>query len=300
MGSHTSPPSLLPGRRTAYSTRSLAPGCTATLAAYCSGVSMSSSNMPSCTSPQPPRDFTLVSTRFRSPTPVARDCISPRPLCTCSSRSLTSWKLSPRRFSSVPCSFSSTVARICSSLASFSLRSSSRLSDRVLRSRSWRSPLAVVRASILAATPSICCFCASWAFTAWASSRSRSSFICRLVSDRRVVWVLAKLSVEVFRASEMRPWPSPISREKLEKRVSWVWVWRVSVFCSSSRRPRTSSRSWPGRWSTSRSSRASRAISSGPVAAASRVRCSTRTPTPVAARAATRVTIRSNRVMASA
>ena len=81
---------------------------------------MSSSRAPSCTSPKMPRFFTLVSTRLRSPTPVARFCISPRPRCTASSRSETSLNDWPRRVSSVLCSFSSTVARICSSLAALS------------------------------------------------------------------------------------------------------------------------------------------------------------------------------------
>jgi hypothetical protein len=76
-----------------------------------------SSSASSCTSPKTPRVFTLVSTRCRLPTPTASDCISPRPLCTCSSRSATCLKLSPRRVSSVVCSFSSTVLRISSSLA---------------------------------------------------------------------------------------------------------------------------------------------------------------------------------------
>ena len=67
-----------------------------------------------------PRDLTLVSTRLRSPTPEASVCISPSPLCTCSSRSLTSLNDSPRRRSSVSCSFSSTVRRICSSFSAFS------------------------------------------------------------------------------------------------------------------------------------------------------------------------------------
>ena len=73
---------------------------------------------PSWISPKVPRVFTLVSTRFRSPTPVARLCISPSPRCTASSRSLTSLNDSPSRRSSVPCSFSSTVWRIWSSLRS--------------------------------------------------------------------------------------------------------------------------------------------------------------------------------------
>jgi hypothetical protein len=49
---------------------------------------------------------------------LASVCISPNPLCTCSSRSVTSAKDSPRRCVSVPWSFSSTVTRIsCNSRA---------------------------------------------------------------------------------------------------------------------------------------------------------------------------------------
>ena len=92
-----------------------------TLRAYWSGVSTCSSRPPSCTSPNMPRVLTLVSTRCRSRRrPAASVCISPRPRCTCSSRSATCLKLSPRRCSSVACSFSSTVARICSSFFSLS------------------------------------------------------------------------------------------------------------------------------------------------------------------------------------
>ena len=39
---------------------------------------------------------------FRSPTPAAKDCISPSPLYTCSRRSLTCLKDSPSRVSRVP------------------------------------------------------------------------------------------------------------------------------------------------------------------------------------------------------
>src|SRR5438309_1011454 len=73
----------------AYSTRSREPGRVATFFANWSGVSICSRSEPSCTSPQVPRTLTLVRTRLSSPTPVARFCISPRPLCTSSSRSDT-------------------------------------------------------------------------------------------------------------------------------------------------------------------------------------------------------------------
>ena len=104
----------------ANSTRSLLCSRVATFAANCSGARTCSSSVPSCTSPHVPRVLTLVSTFFRSPTPVASVCISPRPLCTCSSRSLTCLNDSPSRCSSVVCSFSSTVARIWSSLLAVS------------------------------------------------------------------------------------------------------------------------------------------------------------------------------------
>ncbi len=52
--------------------------------------------------------------------------MSPSPLCTCSSRSATCLNDWPSRSSSVVCSFSSTVARICSSFCALSLRRTSR------------------------------------------------------------------------------------------------------------------------------------------------------------------------------
>ena len=58
--------------------------------AYWSGVSVCSNIFSSWYSPNTPRVFTLLSTRLRSPTPVASCCISPKPLCTASRRSLTS------------------------------------------------------------------------------------------------------------------------------------------------------------------------------------------------------------------
>ena len=64
---------------------------------------------PSWTSPKVPRVLTLLSTRLSEPTSLASFCISPMPRWTCSSRSATWRKLSPRRCSSVACSFSSTV-----------------------------------------------------------------------------------------------------------------------------------------------------------------------------------------------
>ena len=114
MGRYTEPLSS-PGSLTAYSTYAELPCLVATLASYCSCESICSSIAPSCISPRTPRDLTFESTFLRSPTPMAKVCISPRPLYTCSSRSLTILKDWPIRSLSVFSSFSSTVALICSS-----------------------------------------------------------------------------------------------------------------------------------------------------------------------------------------
>ena len=83
----------------ANSTRSALPSFVATFVPYCPGASTCSSSAPSCTSPHVPRVLTLVRTRLRSPTPDASACISPRPRCTCSRRSLTVRNDSPSRAS---------------------------------------------------------------------------------------------------------------------------------------------------------------------------------------------------------
>ena len=178
-----------PGSRIANSTRSLLPGTVATLVAYCSGVNTCSSSAASCTSPKMPRVFTLVSTRFSEPTSRASPCISPRPLCTCSSRSATCLKLSPSRCSSVACSFSSTVARICSSF--FSLPSCSAVSRvstacrtsarrRSLASDSSRSCSAEHRRSERAAArPRVCCCVRA---PSWRRNESICSFCVRATS----------------------------------------------------------------------------------------------------------------------
>ncbi len=145
MGSSTGASPSRPGRRIAYSTRSWVSGRTAALTTYWRSASISDSSAPSCTSPQMPRDLTLVSTFFRSPTPVASERISPRPLYTCSRRSLTSEKLSPRRLLSVLCRFSSTVLRISSSFTLVSLRISPIVLNSVSRMRSSFKSLAVRR-----------------------------------------------------------------------------------------------------------------------------------------------------------
>ena len=61
------------------------------------GASTCSSSAPSCTSPQPPRVLTFVSTRCSPPTSLASCCIAPSPDALCSSRSLTSLNDSPSR-----------------------------------------------------------------------------------------------------------------------------------------------------------------------------------------------------------
>ena len=130
-----------------------------TFAAYCCGVSTSASRAASWTSPHMPRVFTLASTRFRSPTPVASDCISPRPRCTCSRRSETVLNDAASRCSSVACSFSSTVARICSSLEVLSPRKASRRCSTVCRTASSRCSLAVVNTPSCSPNPCNCRCC---------------------------------------------------------------------------------------------------------------------------------------------
>ena len=158
MGSQTQPPgsSLGPGSLTAYSTISREPGSTCTLRSNWPGARISSSSAPSWTSAHVPRAFTLVSTRLRSPTPVARVCISPSPFCTDSSWSLTSLNDSPRRFSSVDWSFSSTVARICSSFFSLPACSSMTRASMVARMPSSAVWLEAVSSVSRLETPSSC------------------------------------------------------------------------------------------------------------------------------------------------
>ena len=171
---HGCPSSPRPGRRIANSTRWPLPGTVSTLVAYCCGVSTSASSAASWTSPHMPRVFTLARTRFRSPTPVASVCISPRPRCTCSRRSDTILNDSPSRCSSVVCSFSSTVARICSSFAVLSVRSASRRCSTVARTASSRCSLDSV--SLVSCSPNPCsCRCCSPAMSVsccWVASRN--------------------------------------------------------------------------------------------------------------------------------
>ena len=117
----------------AKSTTFLLPGRVATWAAYWSPTNTCSSSEANCASPKMPRVLTLLSRCFKSPTPWARVCISPRPLCTCSSWSATCLKPAPRRACNVVCSFSSTVARISSSLAALVVCSWASWASKVLR-----------------------------------------------------------------------------------------------------------------------------------------------------------------------
>ena len=112
-GSSTYPSSA--GSFMANSTLSPLASLTFAFTSYCSGAIISPNIAPSCISPSMPLVFTFESTFERSPTPAASVCISPRPLYTCSSLSLTSAKERLSLSSSVFCSFSSTTWRISSS-----------------------------------------------------------------------------------------------------------------------------------------------------------------------------------------
>ena len=223
MGSHSGAPSLrCPGRRTANSTRSLLPGTVATLVAYCSMVSTWSSSAASCISPKMPRVLGLLSTRLRAPTSRARVCISPRPLCTCSSRSATCVKLSPRRCCSVACSFSSTVARICSSFFSLPSCSAFRRCSTAARISLWRRSLvspsrrscsASVSLTRRKAASTCCCMPASWM-----RKESICSFCVRATSPACVSSTCCKVPSSARVACAWRPNSSRISRSRLRSR----------------------------------------------------------------------------------
>ena len=118
MGNHTCCiSSPWPGNLIPNSTASKLPFLVLTFVSYCSGVSISEMRLPSCASPHVPLVLMLLKTFFKSPTPTAIVCISPRPLWTSSSRSLTILNDSPNLFSIVDCNFSSTVWRIASSFS---------------------------------------------------------------------------------------------------------------------------------------------------------------------------------------
>ena len=106
--------SSFPGSLIANSTNSVPLFFVLTLASYCSGLIICSSNAPNCTSPNVPRIFTLLSTFFSPPTSWARDFISPRPFCTFSSCERTISNDCPIRSFNVFCNFSSTIRRISS------------------------------------------------------------------------------------------------------------------------------------------------------------------------------------------
>ena len=128
MGSQSVFCKLLPcGILTANSTTAPLPTFVFTFFSYCSLVNRSSMIFCNWYSPKTPLDFTLLITFFKSPTLTAKVCISPNPLCTASNLSLTCLKDSPRRFSKVSLSFSSTVFRISSNF--FSLPSCMVLTD---------------------------------------------------------------------------------------------------------------------------------------------------------------------------
>ena len=153
IGRYTNPPSSI-GIFTANSTTFLLPGFVATFSSYCSGERISLSIAPSWISPKIPLVFTFESTFFKSPTPAATVCISPKPLYTCSRRSLTSLNDLSILSSRVFCSFSSTVCCIFSSCLLLSLRIiSSRFS---MVSRICKSRAALVSSRFFSRS-SICC-----------------------------------------------------------------------------------------------------------------------------------------------
>ena len=109
---------------TANSTRSRLSGLVATFSSYWLGVRISRRIAPSCTSPSTPRVLTLESTRLSPPTSWATLFISPSPLCTASSCSLTRVNDEFNLSFKVLESFSSTVSRIFSSCLPLSSRMS--------------------------------------------------------------------------------------------------------------------------------------------------------------------------------
>ena len=187
---------------------------------------------PSWISPRMPRVFTLERTRFRSPTPAARVCISPSPLYTCSSRSLTSRKDWLIRSSRVFCSFSSTVARICSRRRPLSSwRAASRFSTVVRMPSSFSSVWMTKLRSRWS-------FWASWSWTV----RWRRS--CRSVS-----WAVSWASrLSCWAAAWDCPWASSSPVERAAERAAWLFSWRVL--------PSWAAISWRS-WSSSSSRRAS-------------------------------------------
>ena len=240
------PPSVVPGSLIANSTRALAARPRSPRSSRTGPtVSTCSSSMPSCTSPQVPRDFTLVSTRFRSPTPIASCCISPRPWCTFSSRSETSLNDSPRRCSSVACSFSSTVRRISSS----------------------RAPLSVCRSRIFASSVARTRPCAGrWIRSAWPASGSacrakwRSAPAC---SSRPALAcsVIAGASLRAAAHWLRRSWPAAGRRRRSGRSAASPRRSPARLCCAGTRPagrpvPGACRGRWPApRWRSSRSVR---------------------------------------------
>ena len=148
-----------------------------TLASYCSGLIICSSNAPNWTSPNVPRIFTLLNTFFSPPTSCARDFISPSPFCTFSSCERTISKDCPMRSFNVFCNFSSTISRISSSRFSVDFIKTS--CWRAIVSNFWRcsSPFVIM---FLCSTSCNCCI--FW-FSVWVISM-RSSRILRFSSSR--------------------------------------------------------------------------------------------------------------------
>ena len=168
-----------PGSFTAYSTRSLLPFTVATFSAYCSGARICSRIAPSWISPKMPRVFTLLKTFFRSPTPVASVCISPRPLYTLSNCSLTRLKDCCSFSSSVFCSFSSTVWRISSRRLPLSACMAAMRVSIVVRMFSSFCSLSSAPVFMR------CSMNCSWSVTAFCSAVWRTAS-CSLSSRRRV------------------------------------------------------------------------------------------------------------------
>jgi hypothetical protein len=230
-----------------------------------------------------PRLFTFVSTRLSEPTSRASVCISPRPLCTCSSRSATCLKLSPSRCSSVACSFSSTVARICSSLASLPCCNWVSRPSTAWRTSARRSALDSLSAFscsvnvtdrrcsaslVAAAWRCSAASCASRAASPWAASwlpacASAATTCCCSVAS----WV-RKVSICSFWVRATSPlWASSVCWKVASVPCSSVRLARA-LSCSSERRSRAACSAWM-RWA---SAAACTAWRTGSVAAAGSTR----------------------------
>ena len=121
----------------ANSTASLLPDFVLTFESYWLGANICSNNKANCTSPTPPRNFTLLNIFFNPPTSVAKVCISPNPRWTSMSCLPTVSKLWPKRSLSVLSSFSSTVERMRSRFDCRAIFNSDRFCCAVFAA-SWR------------------------------------------------------------------------------------------------------------------------------------------------------------------